>query len=303
MSFKLVAQVFELKVGNPLRKMVLIKLADQANDEGACWPSYESIAKGCEITRRSVITHIKWLEKNGFLWIERRYNAETQKNNSKIFHLTLAKGVVPSENDSPSKDANTSEGDALGSEGDAPSNGEGDALGSEGDAPKPINESINQPINESICGSTEWIAEKFEEFYKLYPKKKSKGQAVKTWNDVFLGKKDHKKPSDPEALFQQIITGLQAQTPSIMAQEERFRKYPSTWLNAQAWLDDVSQPSVNHQSSKPQRSTPDPLAVNAKYDVPTEMTDEQKRAWFAGGTDSAIPSDSAPDNSHDHYYG
>ncbi len=65
----------------------------------------------------------------------------------------------------------------------------------------------------------------------------------------------------------------------------------------------ANQPPVNHQSSKPQRTTPDPLAVNAKYDVPSEMTDEQKRAWFAGGTDGNTPSDIAPDNSHDYYYG
>ena len=51
------------------------------------------------------------------------------------------------------------------------------------------------------------------------------------------------------------------------------------------------------------RSTPDPLAVNAKYDVPTEMTDEEKRAWFAGGTDSNMPSDIASDNDNSYYYG
>ena len=37
MSFKLVAEVLDIKVGNPLRKMVLIKLADQANDDGVCF--------------------------------------------------------------------------------------------------------------------------------------------------------------------------------------------------------------------------------------------------------------------------
>lgn len=62
-----------------------------------------------------------------------------------------------------------------------------------------------------------------------------------------------------------------------------------------------AQPSQSPASRE--RSTPDPLAVNAKYDVPTEMTDEEKRAWFAGGTDSTVPSDTAPDNSQNYYYG
>ncbi|WP_333614335.1 helix-turn-helix domain-containing protein, partial [Psychrobacter sp.] len=98
MSFKLVAQVMDIKVGSPLRKIILIKLADQANDEGVCWPSYESIAKTCEISKRSVITHIQKLEKQGFLRIEKRYNKDAGKNFSNKYHLTLSKG---SANDSP----------------------------------------------------------------------------------------------------------------------------------------------------------------------------------------------------------
>ena len=154
MSFKLVAQVFDIKVGNPLRKMVLIKLADQANDDGACWPSYESIAKSCEIGRRSVITHIKWLEANSFLWVERRYNTETQKNYSNIYHLTLSKGKIPSANGSPPKETDPSAADAPPSAGDAPLGGAADAPPSAGDAPKPINEPITKPIKETIKDSS-----------------------------------------------------------------------------------------------------------------------------------------------------
>ena len=66
----------------------------------------------------------------------------------------------------------------------------------------------------------------------------------------------------------------------------------------------ASQQAQTQQSPASRtRSTPDPLAVNAKYNVPTEMTDEEKRAWFEGGTDSTMPSDTASDNSHDYYYG
>ena len=126
MSFKLVAKAFDIKVGNPLRKMVLIKLADQANDDGECWPSYESIAKSCEISRRSVINHIKWLSENGFLRIEKRYNHNAKKNYTNVYHLTLVSGA----NDSLPPSA--------------------------GAAPKPIIEPINiEPINESINGETD----------------------------------------------------------------------------------------------------------------------------------------------------
>ena len=148
----------------------------------------------------------------------------------------------------------------------------------------------------------DWRDEKFEEFYKLYPNKKSKGQAKITWNHVFTGNKIHDKPEDSEVLFQQIIIAVKDQTAKIMSSEETFRKHPSTWLNAQAWLDEVAPQQPQSPASRT-RSTPDPLAVNAKYDVPTEMTDEEKRAWFAGGTDSTMPSDTASDNDNSYYYG
>ena len=58
MSMELMVKAMKAKVGNPLRKLVLIKLADNANDQGECWPSYQNIAEQCEITRRSVMNHV-----------------------------------------------------------------------------------------------------------------------------------------------------------------------------------------------------------------------------------------------------
>ena len=63
MSMQLMAYAMSLKVGNPLRKLVLLKLADNANDKGECFPSYQHIADQCEISRRAVMGHIQALEK------------------------------------------------------------------------------------------------------------------------------------------------------------------------------------------------------------------------------------------------
>ena len=142
----------------------------------------------------------------------------------------------------------------------------------------------------------EWRDEKFESFYKLYPNKKGLGQAKKTWNDVFTGKKDHEKPSNPVDLFETIINAIKVQTPKILASEERFRKHPSTWLNAQAWLDEVNTQQPQLLTSN--RTTPDPLAVNAKWNVPTKMTDEEKRQWLSGDVDKDIPGSFTSDNNN-----
>ena len=58
----LMAKAMGVKVGNSLRKLVLIKLADNANDKGECWPSYQHIADQCECSRTAVRNHIDALE-------------------------------------------------------------------------------------------------------------------------------------------------------------------------------------------------------------------------------------------------
>ncbi|MCZ5459875.1 hypothetical protein O5625_24510, partial [Escherichia coli] len=47
MSMELMVKAMKIRVGNPLRKLVLIKLADNGSDQGECWPSYQHIAEKC----------------------------------------------------------------------------------------------------------------------------------------------------------------------------------------------------------------------------------------------------------------
>ena len=94
MSMNLMVLAMKAKVGNPLRKLVLIKLADNASDLGECWPSYKHIADQCEISKRSVITHIKNLEEMGFLTVEHRAG-KFYKNSSNMYCLTIGAGDAP----------------------------------------------------------------------------------------------------------------------------------------------------------------------------------------------------------------
>lgn len=60
--------------GRPLKKLVLLSLADQANDrDGYCWPTYETIAKRCGMSRRTVINTVAELELEGFIRRESRF--------------------------------------------------------------------------------------------------------------------------------------------------------------------------------------------------------------------------------------
>lgn len=152
------AQAMKCKVGNPSRKLVLLKLADNANDRGECFPSYQHIADQCEMSKRSVIEHIKKLEAQNLLTISHR---KTPKgNSSNLYLLTLSGGE---------NSALGSEISALGSEISAPPP-------SENSAPRTSHsfESINEPKKTKAKKFTlpGWIDSELWDDWMLVRKKK-----------------------------------------------------------------------------------------------------------------------------------
>ncbi|EDZ3837906.1 hypothetical protein GVS48_12775 [Salmonella enterica] len=94
MSMMLMVKAMQIKVGNPLRKLVLLKLADNASDQGECWPSYQYIADQCEISKRSVMNHIEELCKSGLL--KKVFRKGPKGNATNVYILT-----IPGAGDSP----------------------------------------------------------------------------------------------------------------------------------------------------------------------------------------------------------
>ncbi|MDZ0794168.1 helix-turn-helix domain-containing protein [Klebsiella quasipneumoniae] len=93
----LMAKAMGVKVGNSLRKLVLIKLADNANDKGECWPSYQHIADQCECSKSAVRNHIDALEDMGLLKRENRVGVNNGKGNtSNVYYLNLDVTPMPS---------------------------------------------------------------------------------------------------------------------------------------------------------------------------------------------------------------
>ncbi|EAA8406056.1 helix-turn-helix domain-containing protein [Salmonella enterica subsp. enterica] len=96
MSMTLMARAMAIKTGNPIRKLVLIKLADNANDNGECWPSYQHIADHCECSRSAVRSHIDALIGMGVLTKENRMGINNGKGNtSNVYYLNLDNPMSP----------------------------------------------------------------------------------------------------------------------------------------------------------------------------------------------------------------
>ena len=89
MSARYTFAVYETEIGSAIQKLILLKLADNANDEGVCWPGMEYLAKHCELSKSAVLRNLKALEEKGFIKVTRRKSQDSKTNQSNVYRLTL----------------------------------------------------------------------------------------------------------------------------------------------------------------------------------------------------------------------
>jgi hypothetical protein len=77
MSTVIAGQCWPLQGLSVTQKMVLISMADQANDDGVCWPAVGTIARRCCMSERAVRSAMDHLEAVGLLARERRFNSSS----------------------------------------------------------------------------------------------------------------------------------------------------------------------------------------------------------------------------------
>ena len=71
----------------------------------------------------------------------------------------------------------------------------------------------------------------FDTWWKNYPRKKGKGQAVKAY-------KAARKTTSAETLLEAV----KRQSPTLMSKGSEYCPYPATWLNGQRWEDEPERP-------------------------------------------------------------
>lgn len=98
MSAKAIKWAFAQKVGSSTGKAVLVALADYANDEGYCWPSFATLAAKTELTRRAVIAWIEKLEAGGLIVRESCHRQEGGHTSNR--YQLLVNSIQPRVNES-----------------------------------------------------------------------------------------------------------------------------------------------------------------------------------------------------------
>ena len=84
----------------PKFKLVLMALADSADDQGVCWPSVSTLAKKCTVSTRTVQRSLRGLIDRGLLIAETRQRPDGSSTSNR-YRLLIAGG----DNLSPPRDA------------------------------------------------------------------------------------------------------------------------------------------------------------------------------------------------------
>lgn len=98
MSIKSMNWAWNQQTGSPASKVVLMKLADNADDTGYAFPSIPLIGELCEMHPRSVQRHLRKLAGRNLLCWTNRYEAGVQSSNAYWLNLTNAPDFAPPPN-------------------------------------------------------------------------------------------------------------------------------------------------------------------------------------------------------------
>lgn len=223
MSMTLMVKALKTKVGNPLRKLVLLKLADNANDQGECWPSYQYIADQCEMSKRSVMLHINKLIEDGFLKKEHRLGGE-KFNKSNLYTLMVGAG------------------DSLGVVQEIHPPSAGDSLGGgAGAAPRTYHslEPTIKPLDHPADARDALIEEQFNKWWKHYPKKVARAKALSIWKSKTKGM----DVDTMSAFSDHIINDVEFRLGDLATGSKTFigfdMLHPTTYLNQERYNDDI----------------------------------------------------------------
>ena len=228
MSILWIGWAYKQPTGSVSAKAILIKIADNANDDGIAWPSIKTIAQQVELSPRAVQTNIRKLVETGLVRIEERHIGDVQLPN--IYHLVGRMHGRRGGGGGVKK--------VQGGAGAADAGGVTDSGGGGGESPapkpslsKPSTESKASDDEETVPKAPEDLGPEFEEWYQHYPRKVARGQAEKTFETA--------RRVGGVAL-EILIAGAKRYAAEMAGQEAQFIRYPSTWLNGKCWLDEPS---------------------------------------------------------------
>ncbi len=228
MSFKALSWAWDANTETAGRKLVLVGLAQFANEKNECWPSQKTLAERTLQSERTVREHLSWLEDAGFIRRSHRGREGCYETDRIVLNLSRLHPIQAETQRQISPTADFADGEkphvpaadfAGGQRQISPPN-------LQDESPDRTTTPYSPPV------AVDRVEKEVEEIYAAYPLKVGKGQALKAIRAALK-----------IAGFEELLAATQAFADAVATVPEsrrRFIKHPSTWFNGQCWLDDRS---------------------------------------------------------------
>jgi len=218
MSVSVMARIWAEETLSPTPRLILLSLADHANDEGVCYPSIARLCKRTGLSERAIQKHIGELAASGWLMIDR---AAGPKGCNVFTVCTPAHDAPPHDMHPRTTCANTP----------APR------------APKPSREtSVSKNTRDAL----------FADFWDAFPHrngaKKDRAKAKTKWDAIARqGKHDLEAIVEAARRYQRDGAVLRG-----------YGKGPVPWLNGECWNDEIEPENNHGNGNRRTSSRPSP---------------------------------------------
>lgn len=209
-------------------KFVLVSLADYADDEHSCYPSYNKTAKRVGCSRRTAMRAVESLADAGFIRSVPRGRANGSASSNRY-----VLNVGGSDRESlplVTESHHPSDTQTLGVVTRRHQGSDTSVTPLTINEPSPLTPTDTSTRTEAAQVRKSPYSKAFLEWWDHYPRKVDKGRAWKAWKNI--------PDRDQDTLVQGATR--YANDPN---REARYTKHPATWLNARAWEDEEQLPA------------------------------------------------------------
>ncbi len=223
-------------------KLVLIALADMADDDGICWPAMKKVAKKSLCSKRTAQRAIGRFEDMQILSKTERPK-EQKRNDSNLYQLDfmalihMTNSVLKGDTVSPTgRQGDTHRGDTVSPTGRQGDTQVGDTVTPETINKEPTNRTYQEPItgtSATSAAASETAGELFEQFRAAYPASRRKTE-VKQAKAQFTAAL--KKVDSPQVLID--AAAAYANWCQVQGTEPRYIKGMWRWLRDERWMDE-----------------------------------------------------------------
>lgn len=223
MSFQAMSWAVRQYCPTPTSKLILILLANYADEHNSCFPSRDKIAELSNCDERTVRRSLKQLQESGFLRIESRYRQDGGQTSNRYF-LTM--------------DNMSEQRSLISCQEESSETGGWTNLQGEGVTQMTPNTIRKDTSKNKSNGRTGYPAE-FENWWLIYPRRDgSKAKAFESWQRVI---------QSGSVSLEELVDATSMYARSRHGQDSRFTPHATTWLNQRRFetVEEVRRQSSN----------------------------------------------------------